>query len=180
VPFYFINLWTTVPDSLVVDYSTTAHPFHPLSLPAMPTTVLLPEQSLEPVLWTNTAKMQHGRAATGLLDQLNMFLVAHLKSVPEENLPTKIQETFQLIDIDGSGELNMQEVRTFLYSFSPTPPASPFFSLLPFNAIASATQPISRICCGFSPSLPPSLSLSLSRASWLSPATSVKLPMSII
>jgi Ca2+-binding EF-hand superfamily protein len=77
--------------------------------------------------------MQHGRAATGLLDQLNMFLVAHLKSVPEENLSTKIKETFQVIDIDGSGELNMQEVLTFIYSFSPTPPRLPLLFLVSFN-----------------------------------------------
>eukprot|EP00802_Teleaulax_amphioxeia_P006925 Tamp_06931.p1 GENE.Tamp_06931~~Tamp_06931.p1 ORF type:complete len:371 (+),score=70.74 Tamp_06931:1125-2237(+) len=49
-------------------------------------------------------------AATGLLDQLNMFLVAHLKSVPESKLPAKIKETFQLMDLDGSGELTAQEV----------------------------------------------------------------------
>jgi len=98
-----------------------------------------------------------------------MFLVAHLKSVPEENLSTKIKETFQVIDIDGSGELNMQEVRTFLYSFSPPPPASPFFSLLPLIAIASATEPMSA-AASLPPSLPssPSLSLSLSLTASLS------------
>ena len=75
-------------------------------------------------------ELQHGSAATGLLDQLNMFLVAHLKSVPESKLPAKIKETFQLMDLDGSGELTAQEVRIFFPSpctqpdsFRPAPPA---------------------------------------------------------
>ena len=44
------------------------------------------------------------------MDQLNFFLVAHLKSVPLEKLGQKIKETFLRIDLDNSGELSKAEV----------------------------------------------------------------------
>ena len=45
-----------------------------------------------------------------MMEQMNYFLVAHLKSVPLDKLPKKIKETFALIDLDGSGQLTKDEV----------------------------------------------------------------------
>ena len=60
--------------------------------------------------WQDRASEVVMSSATGIMDQLNYFLVAHLKSVPLDKLHKKIRETFATIDLDNSGELNKAEV----------------------------------------------------------------------
>lgn len=60
--------------------------------------------------WQGRALDEALQSATNLMDQLNYFLVAHLKSVPLEKLGQKIKETFLRIDLDNSGELSKAEV----------------------------------------------------------------------
>jgi hypothetical protein len=60
--------------------------------------------------WKGRALDEALQAATNLMDQLNFFLIAHLKSVPLEKLGQKIKETFLRIDLDNSGELTQAEV----------------------------------------------------------------------
>ena len=60
--------------------------------------------------WGNITTAQTLTSANGLIDQLNYFLVAHLKAVPPEKLQKRILETFCTFDDDNSGELSKAEV----------------------------------------------------------------------
>jgi len=60
--------------------------------------------------WQKRATDAALSAASKVTEQLNYFLVAHLKSVPLDKLSNKISQTFATIDLDGSGEINTYEV----------------------------------------------------------------------
>ena len=59
----------------------------------------------------NSSTSQLIESANSIMDQLNIFLVGHLRGVSEEMFVHKVEETFRSMDTDGTDEISVQYVK---------------------------------------------------------------------
>ncbi len=103
-----LDLQWQLQSTLSLTHSLTHIPFLPCSLPL--STYTRSHLNRVDSQWQKRATDTALSAASKVTEQLNYFLVAHLKSVPLDKLSNKISQTFAAIDLDGSGEINTYEV----------------------------------------------------------------------
>jgi len=64
----------------------------------------------------HTSTSQLIESANDIMDQLNIFLVGHLRGVSEEMFVHKVEETFRSMDTDGTDKIFVQYVKCIFAS----------------------------------------------------------------